>query len=305
MKSGANPSPLGRATSSPATAPAAPAATQRICCRSTPREERNRRTTQTAAGGRLNQCSRTPTMVSTAATSPAGPASPSGLSIPSSSTGPGARAPPTMARTNAGHAGDHDQAPATRAQLAVGQQEGRQGDAEPDRGRPAQGTGRRDELGDERQGPVLAEQLVDPGPQGEGVGPGEAGGPVQPADRVARPPQGQHQPDGGEPEHEEERVHRALDQHGDGEGPVDGQGDQQPGGAAAEGDQPQRPGEHHHGPGPQAPPPPPLLPPRSGAVRDSLHRLRYGSVTGTPVAGPDCHRLPVTLGQRSNRFPED
>ena len=199
-----------------------------------------------------------------------------------------------------GHAGDHDQAPATRAQVAVGQQEGGQGDAEPDRGRPAKFRHGHGELGEEGQGPVLAEQLVDPGPQGDGVGPGEAGGPVQPADRVARAPQGQHQPDGGEPEHEEERVQRALDQHGDGEGAVDGQGDQQPGGAAAEGDQPQRPGEHHwfgassstsswpRSGGPRQSPPPPV-------------RQRYGH-SGVALG---LSQVPVTLGQRSNRFPED
>jgi hypothetical protein len=99
IQSGTSPSPLGRLTTSLNTAAAAPAATQRICWRSTPREDRNCRTTQTAAGGRLNQCSTTPTIVSTAATLPAGPASPNGLSTPISSSGPGDRGPATMTRT--------------------------------------------------------------------------------------------------------------------------------------------------------------------------------------------------------------
>ena len=303
---GAIPSPLGRATSSPPTAPAAPAATQRICWRSIPREERNRSTTQTAAGGRLNQCSTTPTTVSTAATSPAVPASPSGLSIPSLLHRPRGQGAGEDHQDGAGHAGGHDQPPATRAQPAVGQQQGRQRDPEGDRGRPAQGPGRRDDLGDERQGPMLADELVEPGLHGNGVGPGEAGGPVQPADRVPRPPQRHHQPHGGEPEHEEERVDGALDQHADGEGPVHGQGDP-----------PARRRSSRRSPATASRRAPPrsgaACPPRSrrvlappsgsgpGQSARPAVRERYGHRDG----GAGLSHLPVTLGQHRNRFPED
>jgi hypothetical protein len=88
----------GRASSSPATAPATPAATQRSCCRSTPREARNRSTTQTAAAGRLAQCNSTPMPLSTAAIVPAQPASPNGLSIGVDSSRPGVRLPTTTAK---------------------------------------------------------------------------------------------------------------------------------------------------------------------------------------------------------------
>src|SRR6266542_3270989 len=96
---GSSSSPPGAASSSPATAPAAPAATQRICWRSTPREARKRSSTQAAAAGRLAQCNSTPITATTAATLPAGPGSPNGLSIwlPTGwfSSGPGVRLPAT------------------------------------------------------------------------------------------------------------------------------------------------------------------------------------------------------------------
>jgi hypothetical protein len=83
--------------SSTSTATAAPAATQRSCWRSTPREARNRSTTQTNAAGKLTAYNTRPLVVSTVATLPATPASPNGLSIAMGTllVWPGDRMPPT------------------------------------------------------------------------------------------------------------------------------------------------------------------------------------------------------------------
>jgi hypothetical protein len=60
--------------SSTSTATAAPAATQRSCWRSTPREARNRNTTQTSAASKPTAYNTRPLMVTTTATLPATPA---------------------------------------------------------------------------------------------------------------------------------------------------------------------------------------------------------------------------------------
>jgi hypothetical protein len=59
---------------------------------------------------------------------------------------------------------------------------------------------------------VVAEKLVDRRAQRDDQGPGQAGGGVQPADRVGRPPQAQGQPDGGVAERERLRVDGPLGQ---------------------------------------------------------------------------------------------
>jgi hypothetical protein len=87
--------------SSPATAAAAPAATQRSCWRSTPREARNRSTTQATDASMLTAQRMVPAAAAMAARSPAGPASPNGLAIGRSSSRAGARAPPTSIRAPA------------------------------------------------------------------------------------------------------------------------------------------------------------------------------------------------------------
>jgi hypothetical protein len=86
--------------SSPTTAAAAPAATQRSCWRSTPRAVRKRSTTQASTAMLANQ-RMVPTPASTPATVPAGPASPNGLAIGWSSSREGARAEPTRTRAAA------------------------------------------------------------------------------------------------------------------------------------------------------------------------------------------------------------
>ena len=105
------------------------------------------------------------------------------------------------------------------------------------------------ELGSQGQRATAMDELVDPGVQGDQQRPDQPGGGVQPADRVVRPPQGKDQPDGGVPEREGQGEASTLDQHGQGERPGHDQGHQQPGRAATEGDQPQRPGQHAPAPG--------------------------------------------------------
>jgi hypothetical protein len=68
-------------------------------------------------------------MVSTAATFPAGPARPSGLSIPISSKRPRGQRPGDDGQDRPGHAGGHDQPPAARPQPAVGQEQRREKNA--------------------------------------------------------------------------------------------------------------------------------------------------------------------------------
>ena len=58
------------------------------------------------------------------------------------------------------------------------------------------------QLGGQGKGTLVADELVDPGPQRDDQAPGERRGRKQPTDRVGRPPQGQHQPDGPVPERE-------------------------------------------------------------------------------------------------------
>jgi hypothetical protein len=79
--------------SSPATAAAPPAATQRSCWRSTPTEDRNCRTSETSAATALAACNPKPASNSTVATVPAGPARANGLAIEVSSSRPGRRLP--------------------------------------------------------------------------------------------------------------------------------------------------------------------------------------------------------------------
>jgi hypothetical protein len=86
---------------SPATAAAAPAATQRSCWRSTPTEDRNRSTTHSSDATMVAIHSRAPAAASAAATLPAGPASPNGLAIEVSSSRAGARLEPRTTRTAA------------------------------------------------------------------------------------------------------------------------------------------------------------------------------------------------------------
>jgi hypothetical protein len=77
---------------------AAPAATQRSCWRSTPREARNRRTRQTRAAARLPTCRSPPRPARAPATAPAGPSRASGLAIGVETSGPGSTTA-TMDRT--------------------------------------------------------------------------------------------------------------------------------------------------------------------------------------------------------------
>jgi hypothetical protein len=86
----------------------APAATQRSCWRSTPREDRNRSTRQSSAAARLPTCNSTPTPSSRFATEPATPPSPSGLAIGGLLNWPGAKIPAASTRN----------APVTLAQTA-------------------------------------------------------------------------------------------------------------------------------------------------------------------------------------------
>ncbi|HTF58953.1 MAG TPA: hypothetical protein VK713_03460, partial [Actinomycetes bacterium] len=105
------------------------------------------------------------------------------------------------------------------------------------------------ELGQQGQRAAGEDQLVEPGVDGDGHRPYQPGDGEQPADRVGRPPQGQHQPDGGVAEREGQREEGALGQHPGGERPGHEQGHHQPGRAAGHGGQPQQAGQH--GPGPR------------------------------------------------------
>jgi hypothetical protein len=98
-------------------------------------------------------------------------------------------------------------------------------------------------------GRCSARDLVQPRVPGNGEGPHQPGGGVQPADRVGRPPQAQDQPDGRIAEREGQRLGGPLDQHRDRQRPSHDQGDRQGGRAAGEGGQPQRPGKQDPGPG--------------------------------------------------------
>jgi hypothetical protein len=69
----------GSTRAGPATATAAPAATQRSCWRSTPRESRNRSTTETAAAGMQANSTAKPAQLTTAAAEPAQPCNANGL----------------------------------------------------------------------------------------------------------------------------------------------------------------------------------------------------------------------------------
>jgi hypothetical protein len=87
--------------SSPATAAAAPAATQRNCWRSTPRADRNRSTTHASDATIVAIQSSTPAAAIMAATAPAGPANPNGFAIEVSSSRAGASPAPTTTRAAA------------------------------------------------------------------------------------------------------------------------------------------------------------------------------------------------------------
>jgi hypothetical protein len=99
---------------SPITVTAAPVATQRSCWRSTPREARNRSTTQTRAAGRDATWRARPARAMPLPSSPRGPGWPSGLSNGTtvSVVGPGTMKAPTTNR--AGPATADDQAPGER-----------------------------------------------------------------------------------------------------------------------------------------------------------------------------------------------
>src|SRR5919108_2433649 len=83
--------------SSPATATAAPAATQRSCWRSTPREARNRSTTQANAATMLAIQRRVPTLATALARAPAGPARANGVGVGGAPRRPGGRVGPHSA----------------------------------------------------------------------------------------------------------------------------------------------------------------------------------------------------------------
>ncbi len=124
----------------------------------------------------------------------------------------------------------------------VRQQQQRQGDGEQEADRPQAVPGQGGQPGRRRQRAAGLEQLVDPRVPGDVHRPDEAGGGVQPADRVLGPAQGQDQPDGGE-QQPDGALEGAVDQHVGGHRPGHQERDHQPAGQAAECGQPQRPGE--------------------------------------------------------------
>ena len=88
-------------TSSPATAPAAPATTQRSCWRSVPLEDRNRSTSDTSAASMLASHSPRQVKPTTEATAPGIPSSANGLGMGRAVSWncPGARLPATSPTT--------------------------------------------------------------------------------------------------------------------------------------------------------------------------------------------------------------
>ena len=237
-------------------------------------------------------CNTRPVRPTTVATVPAAPASPNGLSMGGALRG--------RSRAEAGGHSGPRVAPATAATTTTRQRR--------ERSRPS-GTSRagrvipRATAGAQMNSPATA-RAGRPAAAGGGRGtagrprvpgdhqrPDQPGGGVQPADRVGRPPQAQDQPDGGVAEREGQRVDGPLGQHGGRERPGHGQGDHQPGGAAAEGGQPQRPGEHGPGPG--------LQPHRLVLGAVGLVAGEYGRSAVRDRYGPDRRQLPHQLVVRS------
>src|SRR4030095_3990143 len=151
-------------TSSPATAPAAPATTQRSCWRSTPREAPNRSTSDTRAARMLASHSTRSAMPTTDATTAGVPSSANGLGMGRTVSWncPGARLPPTSPTTGptAAATATAPWPPAPRPQPPVGHQQGRQGDPVGDRRRPVVLPDHGGQLGRQRQGAVLPDEVV-------------------------------------------------------------------------------------------------------------------------------------------------
>ena len=166
-----------------------------------PREARKRSTTQTAAAGTLANRIPNPVQLTTAATVPAQPcrrtAWPRAPGSGSSGSGPATSRPwswPRRRRRRRRH-----RSPAGRAQPPVRQQQQREGDGQGDADRPEQLVADQDQvLGGRTAAAAPTAGRVDPRVNGDVGRPDQAGGGVQPADRVLGPPQGQDQADGGE-----------------------------------------------------------------------------------------------------------